>query len=62
MNLKDVPITHFKVAVEELNHRYKVCLALAGLVDEIVDLGSAEGKALAKVTRKELLFLVFCKF
>jgi hypothetical protein len=49
MSLKDVPITHFRVAVEELNYRYKVCLALAGLVDEVVDLGSTEGKVLAKV-------------
>lgn len=44
-----MPITHFKVAVEELNYRYKVSLALAGLIEEIVDLGSTEGKALAKV-------------
>ena len=50
MSLKELPVTHFKVAVEELNHRYKVCLALASLVEEIVELGSSTGKSLSKVS------------
>jgi hypothetical protein len=49
MSLKELPITHFKVAVEELNHRYKVCLSLSGLIEEVVEQGSTTGKLLSKV-------------
>jgi hypothetical protein len=55
MSSKDLPITHFKVAVEELNHRYKVCLALSGLVEELVDIGNTTGKSLSKVCTLQLL-------
>lgn len=49
MSLKDLPHSHFKVAVEELNHRYKVCIALGSLVEEVAEVGSSAGKSLSKV-------------
>lgn len=49
MSLKDLPYSHFKVAVEELNHRYKVCVALGSLVEEVSEVGSSAGKSLSKV-------------
>ena len=49
MNIKDLPYSYFKVAVEELNHRYKICLSLSGLIEEIAELGSSTGKSFSKV-------------
>lgn len=49
MSLKDLPYSSFKVAVEELNHRYKVCVALGSLIEELSEVGSAAGKNLSKV-------------
>ena len=56
MSLKDLPSTHFKVAVDELNQRYKLCLALCALVEEIAEVGSTTGIALSKV---KIYFLQF---
>ena len=50
MSLKELPYSHFKVAVEELNHRYKVCIALGSLMEEISEVGSSAGKNLSKVS------------
>lgn len=52
MSLKELPYSHFKVAVEELNHRYKVCVALGSLIEELSEVGSAAGKNLSKVNTK----------
>jgi hypothetical protein len=52
--LKDVPVTLFKLATEELSNRYKACLAVSALVEEAAELGSALGKALTMLRLKRL--------
>jgi hypothetical protein len=64
MSLKDLPATHLKVAIEELNARFKVCISLAMFVEEVAEIESSTGKQLVKVFYNlvcfYLIMLVLC--
>ena len=49
MTTTDLPFTHFRILVEEISNRYKVCLSLSNFLDEISETGVLLGKSLIKV-------------